>query len=280
MAQGTEIKLSFYASGYCEAHARIVNPIHGKEKTKFYAVWALIQIPDIGNVLFDTGYSDEFNTASRSFPNRFYRWATPVKLNENHSAKNILKKQGIDSRDINYVIISHFHADHISALVDFPNAKFICSESAYRQAQKLSGVKAVSKGILHKLIPADFGERVEFIEEIADNKSVNNYAITEFSLFGLKNLKLLLLPGHAEGMLGFHFTNSEKNILFATDASWNYNCYREGILPSKVVKLFFDSWSEFLITNEKLKSMEKAEDGITILFTHCPNTLKFISNEI
>lgn len=280
MVQGTEIKLSFYASGYCEAHARIVDPIHGKGKTKFHAVWALIQIHNVGNVLFDTGYSDEFNTATQSFPNRFYRWATPMKLNENHKAKNILKEQGIDSTDINYVIISHFHADHISALVDFQNAKFICSELAYQQVQELSGVKAVSKGIIHKLIPPDFGERVEFIEQIADKKSVNKYGITEFSFFGLKNLKILLLPGHAKGMLGFHFTNPGKNILFATDASWDLNCYRNGILPSKVVKLFFDSWNDFVTTIEKLKSMEKAEEGITILFTHCPKTLTFISNEI
>lgn len=280
MVQESEVKLSFYASGYCEAHARVVNPINGKGKTKFYAVWALLQIPSVGNVLFDTGYSEKFSIATNSFPNRFYRWATPVTFYKKNSAKNILRDKGIDAKDINYVIISHFHADHISALVDFPNAKFICSKIAYQQVQKSSGVKAVSKGIIHELIPADFGERVEYIEEIADNISVNKYGITEFLFLGLKNFKLLLLPGHAKGMLGFHFISPEKNILFATDASWNYNYYRDGILPSKIVKLFFDSWTDFVTTIEKLKKMEESEEEITILFTHCPKTLSFISNEI
>ena len=129
MVQESEIKLSLYASGYCEAHARVVNPINGKGKTKFYAVWALLQIPSVGNVLFDTGYSEKFSIATNSFPNRFYRWATPVTFYKKNSAKNILRDKGIDAKDINYVIISHFHADHISALVDFPNAKFICSKT-------------------------------------------------------------------------------------------------------------------------------------------------------
>ena len=76
MAQESEITLSFYASGYCEAHASIVDPIHGKGKKKFYAVWAFIKIPDVGNVLFDTGYSEEFNAATRRFPNLFRSMAS------------------------------------------------------------------------------------------------------------------------------------------------------------------------------------------------------------
>ena len=280
MAQESEIKLSFYASGYCEAHASVVDPIHGKGKRKFYAVWAFIKIPDVGNVLFDTGYSEEFNATTRRFPNRFYRWATPITLNLKHTAKNILEEQGFDSKEIDYVIVSHFHADHISGLGDFPNAKFICSESAYRQVQNTSGLKAVSKGIIHQLIPADFDKRVIFIEEFADHIIVNKYGITEFSFFGLKNLKLLLLPGHAKGMLGFHFRSAEKNILFATDAFWDYTCFRNTILPSKVVKLFFDSWDDFVVTNKNLKNMDESEEEITILFTHCPKTLTYISNEI
>jgi glyoxylase-like metal-dependent hydrolase (beta-lactamase superfamily II) len=280
MAQESEIKLSFYASGYCEVHTRIVNPINGIGKTRFYAVWALMQIPDIGYVLFDTGYSEAFYTATQSFPNRFYRWATPVTINKRNTAKAILAEKGVDLKDIKYVIVSHFHADHIAGLIDFPNAKFICSESAYQQVRNLSGIKAVSKGIIHSLLPFDFNKRVLLIEEIADNKNVNKYGITEFSFLGIRNLKLVILPGHAKGMLGFYLTSPEQNVLYATDASWDYNCYRDNILPSKVVKLFFDSWSEYINTIAKLKNIEKSEGGPTIFFTHCTKTLAFISNEI
>jgi len=280
MVQEPAIQLSLFASGYCEAHESVVNPKQGKGKTKFYAVWALLQIPNIGNVLFDTGYSDHFQTATHNFPSRLYRWATPVTLNNKNSAKNILRDQGIDTKDIRYVIVSHFHADHIAALEDFPNARFICSTIAYQQVQHLSGLKAVSKGIIHKLMPTDFEDRVQFIEDIADNINVNKYGITEFSFLGLQNFKLLLLPGHARGMLGFYLTNPDNKILFATDASWNYNCYRAGILPSKIVKLFIDSWDDLVTTMEKLKNMEDSEKTITLLFTHCPRTLNFISNEV
>ena len=78
----------------------------------------------------------------------------------------------------------------------------------------------MSKGIIHELIPADFRERLEYIEEIADNTSINKYGITEFSFLGLKNFKIFLLSGHAKGMLGFHFISPEKNILFVCHISF------------------------------------------------------------
>ncbi|TAE90056.1 MAG: MBL fold metallo-hydrolase, partial [Runella slithyformis] len=49
------MNIRFFASGYCEAHEKIVNPLNGKGVSKFYAVWALIYLPEFGNILFDTG---------------------------------------------------------------------------------------------------------------------------------------------------------------------------------------------------------------------------------
>mgnify|MGYP000432146207 CR=1 FL=1 len=53
MAQEPKITVQFFASGYCLAHEKIVNPKTGKGKCKFYAVWALIHVPSIGLVAID-----------------------------------------------------------------------------------------------------------------------------------------------------------------------------------------------------------------------------------
>lgn len=280
MAQSSTVSIQLFASGYCMAHARVVNPMEGKGKTSFYAVWALIHIPDIGYVLFDTGYSDAFQFATKYFPDRFYRWATPVNLAPAQSAKAILEKQHIRAEDIKYIIISHFHADHIAGLKDFPKAGFICSKAAYEEVLNLRGIKAVSKGILHKLLPSDFKKRVHLIEDFADKISINNSGMTEFEIFGNNAFKLVLLPGHAKGMLGFIFNNEKEYILYATDASWSYSTYSKGILPKKIVKLFFDSWHDFVETQRKIKAFELSNKHYKILFTHCKQTLAFIANEI
>lgn len=280
MAQKESIEVHFFTSGYCVAHENIVNPKQGKGKCKFYAVWALLQIPEVGNVLFDTGYSYAFTDATKKFPARFYRWATPFFLGEKESAASKLQQLNLSTNDIDYVILSHFHADHIAGIKDFPNSKIICSKTAHQEVLSTSGFKAVSKGILHGLLPQGYEKRIIYVEDIAKHVCVNNFGITEYQLWERQDFKLLSLPGHARGMLGFELKQPNKHIVYATDASWSYDCYKQGILPRKIVKLFFDSWKDFTETIDKLKAYENAHPGVTILFTHCTKTLDFIQRVI
>ena len=277
---GMNTSVEFFASGYCVAHSRLVNPKRGRGKTKFYAVWALLQIPEIGYVLFDTGYSPAFYQATRPFPQRFYRWATPVTIDEASTARAILEAKGIRPESIKRVIISHFHADHIAALRDFPAAQFICLASALGETRKSRGFTALRKGILPALLPNDFYERVVTVEELATATHTTPEGLTVYSIFGSDVLRLVAIPGHARGMLGFLYHDQERSIFYATDASWSWETYRRRILPRKVATLFFDSWQEFVRTQDKIRSFEANHPAYRVLFTHCPKTLRQISNEV
>jgi glyoxylase-like metal-dependent hydrolase (beta-lactamase superfamily II) len=277
MAIESEIKTELFASGFCEAHEKVVNPKKGLKKLHFYAVWALIQVPDLGYIMFDTGYSNHFESATQNFPEILYRFATPVQLKHEEKAIEILSKKGIHHSEIKYIIISHFHADHIAGLKDFPEAKLICTKDAFYQTQNLKGISAVSKGIIHKLIPNDIKERIVFIEDLS-SQTINKFGITEYTWTQIPNFKLLLLPGHAKGMLGFYDEGS--NLLFATDAAWDEDCFNNGIMPLQVVRIFIDSWMDLKNTMEKLSRMKYDNSGMKIVFTHCPKTLQLISNEI
>ena len=87
MAQKSTLSIKLFASGFCVAESSIANPQHARGKTKFYAVWALLHIPNIGYILFDTGYSNQFRIATESFPDRLYRWITPVTIDNKKTAK-------------------------------------------------------------------------------------------------------------------------------------------------------------------------------------------------
>ncbi len=278
MASQSKVTISFFASGFCEAHEKVVNPKKGFGKISFYAVWALIEVPNLGYMLFDTGYSHHFEKATQRFPGKLYRIATPVKLKTEESAVEILKRKGIHHTEIKYILVSHFHADHIAGLKDFPSAKIICSKVAFLQTQQLQGIKAVLKGILHQLIPEDILQRINFIEDLSEETHQNNYGLTEYKWNLIPNLKFLLLPGHAKGMLGFHFANEYTNLLFATDAAWDTDCFNKGIMPLKIVKIFIDSWDELNDTSEKLKAMKNDSPSLEIAFTHCPKTLQLITH--
>jgi glyoxylase-like metal-dependent hydrolase (beta-lactamase superfamily II) len=280
MAQKESLKVHFFASGYCLAHDLFVDPQNGKGKCPFYAVWALIESPHHGYMLFDTGYSQAFMDATEKFPDRLYRWATPIVLQPEESALQLLKNRGISASQIQYVILSHFHADHIAGLRDFPDAKIICSKIAYLQVKQNKGISAVSKGILHQLLPRDYEKRLLFIEDMADSVSIHPCGLKEFSILGIHEIKWVLLPGHAKGMLGFIFKNNEQHLFYATDAAWRYETYRKKILPHRIVNIFFDSWKDYQLTQQHIRDFENLHPESTILFTHCPKTLQHIQNVI
>jgi len=279
MAQGNKIEVKLFSSGFCTAHARVVDPVNGKGKTKFEAVWALLKHPEWGYLLFDTGYSERFTTATESFPERFYRWATPMTLPKGNSAIELLHKEGIAAEEIKYIIVSHFHGDHICGLLDFQKAKFICTQTAFEQMKKVSGFSAVSKGILKKLIPGDFEKRVLFVEQIS-TLSKDASGLTIYHLFKDENLKMILLPGHARGMLGFIVEWRNGILFYGTDAAWSRDTFLKKILPKKIVKLFFDSWNDFVDTQEKMRAFSKQNPETTIVFTHCPETIPYLENHV
>ncbi len=274
------MNIQFFASGYCYSNQKIVNPTKKSEHIKFYAVWALLDIPNLGYVMFDCGYSNHFINETRKFPDRLYRWATPVFLEETETALSQLKSLNIQPTDIQYVIISHFHGDHIAGLKDFPNAKFICTESALHEVQEKDGFSAVRKGIIKGLLPNDFYARVSILEHFCDESYTDKFGLKHFQIFNQQNFELVLLEGHARGQIGFIFEHEQQKLFFATDAAWDYDTYKQGIYPMKVVKIFIDSWNQLIETQKKLRKYEEANPDVTLMFTHCPKTLNHIQNRV
>jgi len=276
MVPGKKIDVSFFASGYCVAQARAVNPRANWAMTRFYAVWALIKHPEIGILLFDGGYNLSFYSATRRWPDRLYRWVTPVVVNRDETAVSILEREHIHPEEVNYFAISHFHADHICALKDFPQARFICSQKAYNEVQGSNGLAAVRKGILKHLIPNDFEKRLLFLEDISTPYVDQQSRLTFFCPFDQDSLQFVDLPGHARGMFGFYVRDRGAEMLYGADASWGRDVFLDEILPSPAVRLFIDSWSDYKETNKRLLLFLRNKPLTKILFTHCPQTLKYI----
>jgi glyoxylase-like metal-dependent hydrolase (beta-lactamase superfamily II) len=280
MVQESEITFELFASGYCVQNGKIINPKSEMKLRRFYAVWALIKHPVLGNVLFDCGYNELFKKETWSFPEILYRLSTPVFIQEPKTAKNILIARGIRPEDINYIIVSHFHGDHICALKDFPNAQFICNQSSLEECRKLSRFRAVKKGIVKKLLPDNFESRVLILQDISTSYVDDASGLTCFRFFNQEVFELVELPGHARGMLGIKVTLPDKKIIYATDAAWSKDAFNKGILPMSIVVFFFDSWSKYKNTFAALKKYKTNHPDYTLLFTHCPETLTHIENHV
>jgi len=271
------MRVRFFKSGHCTSHSKVIDRRTSFTEIPFAAIWALIDLPSGGYAMVDTGYSKHFITATQPFPDRFYRWITPIFLKDEETPLAILKKEGISPDEISWIIISHFHGDHIAAIIDFPSAKFLCSSSALEEVKKLRGISAVRKGILHGLFPDDFHSRVHTFEAMAELHWVDQFGLQRFSLSMIPDISWVSLPGHARGMMGFEFSKNGKPLLYATDAAWSYKAFQDHVLPLPIVKIFIDSMSSMKTTWNSLHDWQKANPTGEIYFTHCPKTLELLN---
>jgi glyoxylase-like metal-dependent hydrolase (beta-lactamase superfamily II) len=170
-----------------------------------------------------------------------------------------LRKRGITPDELRHVIISHWHADHIGGLRDFPNATIHSSEAAWRSVQDAKGFAALRKAFLPGLVPEDAASRLNWIGEGSD-------------LFGDGSLRVLELPGHAVGQIGVRFTAEDGTpVLLAADACWLSAAFRENRMPHPITKVIHD-WEIYRASLARLHRMHREEPELLIVPCHCPET--------
>jgi glyoxylase-like metal-dependent hydrolase (beta-lactamase superfamily II) len=269
------LTIDFFTTGYC-THPEAVVIRDGKwRETKFPSLFAAITHPNLGIILFDTGYSSRFFQETRDFPLRLYALVTPVYFQADESAIDRLQQVGIAAADVKYIIISHFHADHVGGLQDFPNAQFICFNSAYTAVKDRRGWLALKAGFLPGLLPDDFDLRTIFVEDLAIADLPTEYAPfdTGYDLFGDRSLLAVELPGHATGQLGlFIVDKSGRQYFLIADACWLSRAYQEFVRPHPITKLLFANDREYVDTLSKIHQLHKLNPDLKIIPTHCAKT--------
>jgi glyoxylase-like metal-dependent hydrolase (beta-lactamase superfamily II) len=264
-------KLFINYSGYCLAKAH--HAVKGDENIniKFHAMFGLIQHPQMGWILFDTGYTDRFFKATNTFPNKLYALITKVTIDKKEEVKQLLKSYGILPEEIKHIIISHFHADHIGGLKDFENATIYCSQTAYKQVKKISNFLSFSKGILKYLIPDDLENRLKFVETFCQPE-VDDIFGKRYNLFNDDSIYVYNLPGHAAGQIGISLQTNKAKYFLIADACWDERAFKILALPHPIVKLFFDSWKDYKNIILKIKQFHEKYPEVIIVPTHCQKT--------
>ncbi|WP_194287403.1 MBL fold metallo-hydrolase [Gracilibacillus oryzae] len=267
-----KVKHELRTAGSCKQIEKITNTKKPLRSVFFPAHFSIIVHPDHGLILVDTGYAEHFDNAAKKFPYSLYKKVTPITFAQEDSAKAQLEREGFSCEDVAYIIITHFHADHIAGLKDFPNAKFICIKKAYNHIDGKSGWKALMSGFLPDLMPSDFRERVQFIDENyvpGNNANELDRFGTIYDIFSDQSIYAVELPGHACGQIGLFFeTEGQKRFLIA-DAAWDSDAYRYHQPASPLAGLILDSFSSFQTTLEKLHHFHKDHPDVQMIPSHC-----------
>lgn len=222
-----------------------------------------------GLVLWDTGYAERFRTASAHGIYRLYPWVTPVVYDPQDSLSAQLKRAGISLSDITTVVISHFHADHMAGLIDFPHARIVCSHAAWDSVRRVRGVAALLKAFLPDLMPTDVEARIQWADVMPIQPLPAMLApfTTARSLDPSNEVLLVDLPGHAAGQLGAFVETEQGWLLLASDAAWASEAYRALRGPSELSFLIQHSRREYYQTLSRLHQLSRGGQA-SILLTH------------
>ena len=146
-------------TGSCTASEHHLIQGGGRKRVVVHSVAALLQHPQHGWLLWDAGYAPRLLDATRRLPFRLYRWATPMDVRPELAVVAQLGRFGLEPRDVRRVVVSHFHADHVAGLRDFPTAEFVARRSAYEDVAWRRGLRALAVAFVPALMPDDFDRR-------------------------------------------------------------------------------------------------------------------------
>jgi glyoxylase-like metal-dependent hydrolase (beta-lactamase superfamily II) len=265
------VGITLLQAGYCTCPEHIAIQGGRWQSIHFPARFALIEHPRLGLMLFDTGYSRRFFAETDAFPARFYRWSTPVTLKEDELAVSQLAARGIRPVDITHIFISHFHADHIAALTDFPRARYVYLPQAFEAVRSLRGLPALMRAFLPGLIPADFSERSMPIPPASAQPLPPEYAPfrTGFDLLGDESLLAIELPGHATGQMGLLARDTSDTLrFFVADAAWLNQSIPLDRPPHRLADLIFSDPRAYRTTLHDLHLFQRSRPDIHIIPSH------------
>ncbi len=224
----------------------------------------------LGPVLIDTGYGPRVTSGNeRSFALKAYAAALRPRLIAGNCVLPFLHSKGIQPDDVRTIIITHFHADHVSALWDFPNAQFLLSRKVWESFIQSGKIANFRHGMFGELIPANFVERMTIFEtlpvvQLGEPFGCGHDVLRDGSVLSID------MPGHAAGHCGLLFTEGPRPLLYATDVQWLPRTITENRAPGFPATWVYDDAKAAISSAAKVRAF--AASGSDFLLCHQPQS--------
>ncbi|PKD43897.1 N-acyl homoserine lactonase family protein [Rhodohalobacter barkolensis] len=183
------------------------------EWTAWLPIYAwLIKHPE-GTFVIDTGETSK-TSYSDYFPkwHPYYRYGVKMDVAREDEIDRQLARLDVDAKEIDTVILTHFHTDHAGGLYHFPNSKILVPKTEYEAA----------KGTLGKLrgyLPQHWKDWFQPKEIEFQNQVYGPFA-RSFPVTNDGSIIIVPTPGHTPGHVSVVVNTGNEKIFLAGDTSY------------------------------------------------------------
>lgn len=209
----------FANSAFVDAPERFVLRCGRWQRVRLKVRYGVFRHPEAGLVLIDTGYGPRVTEGPRSLALRLYNAVFGPELLEEGRPETVLRKLGATPEDVKVIILSHFHADHISTLHLFPQARVFAKSRMLERVPNRSAWQNLRHGVFSELLPDGLSARIIDVDGFGMQDAPLGLG-TGRDLFGDGSVLAIDLPGHAEGHFGLCFATLPVPLLYAVDVQW------------------------------------------------------------
>ncbi|MFB7437053.1 MBL fold metallo-hydrolase [Streptomyces mirabilis] len=169
-----------------------------------------------GLVLVDSGYglADIADPGRRVGPARHL--VRPV-LRADETAVRQVEKLGFDRTDVRHIVLTHFDADHIGGLSDFPDAQVHVTA-----AEALGAVHAPSRRERIRYQAAQWAHGPKLVEHKPDGEKWRGFAAARELDAIAPGIVLVSLPGHTRGHACVAVDTGTRWLLHSGDAFYHH----------------------------------------------------------
>ena len=249
-------------------------------RTALRVRWGLVRHPALGPVLIDTGYGPRVTGAAagparpahpRSLLLRLYAAALRPRLDPRGHALAVLAREGIAPDDVRRIVVTHFHADHVAALRDFPRARIWASGREWAKVAGRTRPANIHHGVFPELLPGDLRARLDPIEERPASATPSGLGPAH-DLAGDGSLLAVPLPGHSPHHFGV-LLPLDPPLLYAVDVQWMREGVSEGRVPGGPSRIAHSDPAEMRRSVERVRRF--AESGGRFVLCHEPGATEF-----
>jgi glyoxylase-like metal-dependent hydrolase (beta-lactamase superfamily II) len=225
-----------------------------------------------GLVLVDTGFGshDCADPARRVGPVRHI--IRPV-FNHAESAARQIERLGFRQDDVRHIVVTHFDADHIGGLSDFPEAKVhVTATEVLAARQPQSWNEKV------RFRPVQWAHGPKIVQHNPDGETWRGFAAAKELVEISQGLALISLPGHSRGHACVAVDAGHRWVLHAGDAFYHHGTVDGAPAPRALAvmePLFAFDRKRVLDNHARLAELYQRQDpDLLIVCAHDPTLLE------